>query len=56
MEKGLTLVPLRMYFKNGKVKMAVSLARGKKSHDKRETIKKPRDRSRNARRRQERQR
>ena len=39
-EKGLTLVPLRMYFKHGKVKMAVGLARGKKSHDKRETIKK----------------
>jgi SsrA-binding protein len=28
-----------MYLKNGKVKMAVSLARGKKAHDKRETIK-----------------
>jgi SsrA-binding protein len=39
-EKGLTLVPLRMYFKHGKVKMAIGLARGKKSHDKRETIKK----------------
>jgi SsrA-binding protein len=39
-EKGLTLVPLKMYFKNGKVKMAIGLARGKKSHDKRETMKK----------------
>jgi len=39
-EKGLTLVPLKMYFKSGKVKMAVGLARGKKSHDKRETMKK----------------
>jgi SsrA-binding protein len=39
-EKGLTLVPLRMYFKSGKVKMAIGLARGKKSHDKRESIKK----------------
>jgi len=38
-EKGLTLVPLRMYLKNGRVKLAVSLARGKKMHDKRETIK-----------------
>ncbi len=38
-EKGLTLVPLRMYLKTGRVKMAVSLARGKKMHDKRETIK-----------------
>jgi SsrA-binding protein len=38
-EKGMTLVPVRMYFKNGRVKIAVSLARGKKAHDKRETIK-----------------
>jgi SsrA-binding protein len=38
-EKGMTLVPLRMYFKNGKVKLAIGLARGKKVHDKRETIK-----------------
>jgi SsrA-binding protein len=37
-EKGLTLVPLRMYFKNGRVKVAVALARGKQMHDKRETI------------------
>jgi SsrA-binding protein len=37
-EKGLTLVPLRMYFKNGRIKMAIGLARGKKVHDKRETI------------------
>jgi SsrA-binding protein len=39
-EKGMTLVPVRMYFKNGKVKVAVSLAKGKKEYDKRETIKK----------------
>jgi SsrA-binding protein len=38
-ERGLTLVPTRMYFKNGKVKVSVSLARGKQAHDKRETIK-----------------
>jgi SsrA-binding protein len=38
-EKGLTLVPLRMYFKKGRVKLAVGLARGKKTYDKRETIK-----------------
>ena len=38
-EKGLTLVPLRMYLKNGRVKLALGLARGKKAHDKRETIK-----------------
>ena len=39
-EKGMTLVPTRMYFKNGRVKVAVSLAKGKKEYDKRETIKK----------------
>src|SRR5215468_8923745 len=38
-ERGMTLVPLRMYFKNGRVKVAVSLAKGKKDYDKRETIK-----------------
>jgi SsrA-binding protein len=37
-EKGLTLVPLRMYFKNGRVKLALALAKGKQAHDKRETI------------------
>jgi SsrA-binding protein len=38
-ERGMTLVPVRMYFKNGRIKVAVSLARGKKDYDKRETIK-----------------
>lgn len=38
-EKGMTLVPVRMYFKNGRVKLAVSLAKGKKEYDKRETVK-----------------
>ena len=38
-EKGMTLVPVRMYFKNGRVKVSVSLAKGKKDYDKRETIK-----------------
>jgi SsrA-binding protein len=38
-ERGMTLVPTRMYFKNGRVKVAISLAKGKKAHDKRETIK-----------------
>ena len=38
-EKGLTLIPVRMYYKDGRVKIAVSLARGKKDYDKRETIK-----------------
>jgi SsrA-binding protein len=37
-EKGLTLVPLRMYFKGGRVKVALALAKGKQAHDKRETI------------------
>ena len=39
-ERGLTLVPTRMYFKNGHVKVALGLARGKQAHDKRETVKK----------------
>ena len=38
-ERGMTLVPTRLYFKNGRVKVAVSLAKGKKEFDKRETIK-----------------
>ena len=37
-ERGLTLVPVRMYFKDGRVKVALSLAKGKQAHDKRETI------------------
>ena len=37
-ERGCTLVPVRMYFKNGRVKVAVSVAKGKKTYDKRETI------------------
>ena len=37
-ERGLTLVPTRMYFKNGKIKVALALARGKEAHDKRETL------------------
>ena len=39
-QKGLTLVPLKMYFKKGRVKIAIGLGRGKKLHDKRETVKK----------------
>ena len=38
-EKGLTLVPVRLYFKDGRVKVAVSLAKGKRDYDKRETLK-----------------
>jgi SsrA-binding protein len=37
-EKGMTLVPVRLYFKNNRVKVAVSLAKGKQAHDKREAI------------------
>jgi SsrA-binding protein len=37
-EKGMTLVPLRMYFKNGKIKVAIALGKGKNVRDKRETI------------------
>jgi SsrA-binding protein len=37
-EKGQTLVPTRLYFKDGKVKLEVALARGKEKADKRRTI------------------
>lgn len=35
-EKGLSLIPTRMYMKNGKIKCEIALAKGKKMHDKRE--------------------
>jgi SsrA-binding protein len=38
-ERGLTLIPLRMYFRNGKVKVEIGIGRGKKLYDKREDIK-----------------
>jgi SsrA-binding protein len=37
MQKGYTLIPTRMYFKNGKIKCEIALAKGKQSWDKRET-------------------
>ena len=37
-ERGLTIVPLRLYFKGGRAKVELGLARGKKLHDKRATI------------------
>lgn len=37
-EKGYSLIPLRLYFKEGKAKLSLALARGKQSHDKREII------------------
>jgi SsrA-binding protein len=39
-EKGFTIIPLRAYLKNGRVKVEIGLARGKQTHDKRETLKK----------------
>jgi SsrA-binding protein len=37
-EKGMTLVPTRLYFRNGYVKVSIGLAKGKKIYDKRETV------------------
>ena len=37
-EKGQTIVPTRLYFKDGKVKIEIALARGKEKGDKRRTI------------------
>ena len=39
-QRGFTLVPLRMYFKHGKAKVELAVAKGKQSHDKREAVKK----------------
>ncbi|PIR21431.1 MAG: SsrA-binding protein [Deltaproteobacteria bacterium CG11_big_fil_rev_8_21_14_0_20_47_16] len=39
-QKGLSLVPTKMYFKNGRVKIEMALGAGKKTHDKRDDIKK----------------
>ncbi len=38
-EKGYTIVPVRMYFKNNRVKLEIALARGKKNYDKRNDLK-----------------
>jgi SsrA-binding protein len=38
-ERGFTLIPLKLYFKNGRAKVELGLARGKKLYDKRETLK-----------------
>jgi SsrA-binding protein len=37
-EKGLTIVPLALYFKDGRAKVEIALARGKKAYDKRATL------------------
>ncbi|HEY9807977.1 MAG TPA: SsrA-binding protein SmpB [Halomicronema sp.] len=42
-QQGLTLVPLKMYFKSGRVKIEIALGKGKKLHDKREDIKRRED-------------
>ncbi len=39
MEKGLTIVPLRLYFKGGRIKAEIAVVRGKKLFDKRESEK-----------------
>jgi SsrA-binding protein len=38
-EKGLSIVPLKIYFKDGRAKIELALAKGKKAHDKRDSIK-----------------
>ncbi|WP_291322624.1 SsrA-binding protein SmpB [Desulfonatronospira sp.] len=38
-QKGLTVIPTRMYFKQGKAKVEIALARGLRLHDRRETLK-----------------
>lgn len=38
-EKGLTLVPMKLYLKKGRVKVNIAIGRGKKLHDKRESLK-----------------
>ncbi len=39
-QKGKTIVPLRLYFKKGRIKIELGIGKGKKKHDKRDTIKK----------------
>lgn len=39
-EKGLTLIPTRLYLKDGRIKVEIALGKGKRLHDKRETLKK----------------
>lgn len=38
-QKGYSLIPLKLYFKNGKIKLEIALARGKKEYDKKQKIK-----------------
>jgi SsrA-binding protein len=39
-ERGLSCIPLKIYFKDGRIKLEIALCKGKKSHDKRDAIKK----------------
>jgi SsrA-binding protein len=39
-ERGFTLIPTSVYFKNGRAKVEIAVARGKQTHDKREALKK----------------
>jgi SsrA-binding protein len=55
-ERGLTLVPLRLYFKEGRAKVELGLARGKKLHDKRAAIRERDDRREMAKEARDRQR
>ncbi len=55
-ERGLTLVPLRLYFKGGRAKVELGLARGKKLYDKRATIRERDERREMAKEARERQR
>jgi SsrA-binding protein len=43
-EKGLTVVPLALYFKDGRVKVEIGVARGKKNYDKRQALRERQDR------------
>ncbi len=43
-EKGFTLIPLQLYFLNGRAKVEIALARGKKEYDKRQTLRERQDR------------
>jgi len=48
-EKGLTIIPLRLYISKGRIKVEIGLCKGKREYDKRETIKR-RDQDRDERR------
>jgi SsrA-binding protein len=39
-QKGFTLVPIRVYFKNGKAKVEIAIGKGKQNYDKRQSLKK----------------